>query len=195
MSKEGAEVESQDALMARLPVSTSTSSDRTYTQEDRLKAACAWLAWADQEESREKCAKYAGIPVELFTDWQVQEWWPAAIQLARYKQGEKLDARLSDVINKATFHLLDRLENGDEQMDRDGEIHRVAVAAKDLMVIAALASDKRQILRGQPTAISRQQSQQLQGIADALKQRGMALEQAQPVAITQEGNVVDVKPT
>jgi hypothetical protein len=104
-----------------------------------------------------EAAKMAGIPYTTALDWMSQESWPSFVDAARKQCQSELDAKFTRIIHSATKEVIDRLENGEEAISRNGEVVRRKVSAKDSALIASVFADKRSILRGEPTNISRRQ--------------------------------------
>ena len=71
-------------------------------------------------------------------------------------------------MDKALDETLDRLEHGDVVLTRDGDERRVKMKGKDAATIAAISTDKRQILLNQPTSI-RGESQGMEALAEQFK--------------------------
>lgn len=121
---------------------------------DRLSAALAWVITGDQY----KAADLSGIPRETIKDWMTQENWADLVaQAKQIRQGE-LEGKFTKIIHKAADEVIDRLENGEKVISKNGEIVQKPVAARDAAWIAAVISDKRAILRGEPTSISKRQN-------------------------------------
>lgn len=70
----------------------------------------------------------------------------------REENSEKFDAKFSEIVEKAQDELLDRLNEGDVAVLKDGTVIRHPIKAKDLSVINAIAFDKLQLQRGKPTS-------------------------------------------
>jgi hypothetical protein len=170
-----------------IPVTLNGDGSVKSSREDKISAAGCWLSLADKDGVLALISTQTGVAEEELKSWMHTSWWSTALEIAKVRQGEKIDARLTEIIRQSTKEVLERIENGDEKMGPLG-VERVKVSAKDLMVIASLALDKRQIIRGQPTSISRSEGE-LSGLAEKLRQIGARA--ATQSAVTNEGVVVE----
>lgn len=150
----------------------------TVEYETQLKAAAAFMV----SGSLEVVSSQLSIPLETLTQWVQTESWNNCVDMVKFRQGAKLDASLTSIIEKATDEIVDRLENGDEVLNRDGSMVRVKVKAKDAMNIAAMAIEKRQLIRGQPTNI-RDIGTRVSALAEKMAQIGRANKKDEPFTI------------
>lgn len=118
-----------------------------------------------------------GIPERTLRDWRDKDWWePALAEVRRSKQSE-LDGALTGLIHSAVSAAQDRIAAGDHRLVKrrgeDGqdrvELVRVPVSAKDAAIVAAIAADKRQIVRGQATEIVEHSSDKLRLMQEHLR--------------------------
>jgi len=132
-----------------------------YKPEQRLAAIVAWLTTqSDYEASR-----MTGIPASTIKTWRNYAiWWRDQLNMIKADRQEELDARLSQLINKTTREIEDRLDNGEEVIYKDGQVQRKKVGARDLAIIAGTLYDKRALIRGDATSIS-----STNGTNDAMK--------------------------
>jgi hypothetical protein len=120
--------------------------------EDKLRAAMAYLITGNSLEASKIC----GIPDKTIRDWTRETWWADFMGEARKAKNEELDACFTDIIHKAVGEVSDRVSNGDEVIDtKSGITHRKKISARDATLVAAVLVDKRAILRGEPTRISK----------------------------------------
>lgn len=84
-----------------------------------------------------------------------KDWWPILIEELKYIKQSELDGQYTGIMEKSLAEVVERLENGDEVIV-NGEIRRKKVSARDAALISAIMFDKRQLLRGDPTAIKQQ---------------------------------------
>ncbi|VAW77777.1 hypothetical protein MNBD_GAMMA12-3923 [hydrothermal vent metagenome] len=110
------------------------------------------------------------IPNHTIRCWsRTQDWWVSILTSVQKNVNDELDVRFSKIIGKSTQKVLDNLENGEEISFR-GEIHKKQISAKDAAVVTAIMFDKRQLLRAQPTSISKQTSdERLNALADKMR--------------------------
>lgn len=140
-----------------------TIPDRVYTREEKLKAAAVWVTNGTVKGTAEEI----GVDREVMRRWVKARWWKPLVDEARQKFEDEITGNLSKIISAAQGKLMDRIEHGDEFPTKDG-ITTVPVKARDLAVIQAIAFDKRQIISGRPTAISRR-SKTASEMADELR--------------------------
>lgn len=121
-----------------------------YPDEKRLEAATIFAATGNCETVQE----LTGVPATTVRNWRKEEWFRDILREIRDENNDKIDAIFSQIVEKAAKDVLERLENGDHKLTREGNIVRVPISAKDLSLVTAINVDKRQIIRGQPTSIS-----------------------------------------
>jgi hypothetical protein len=98
--------------------------------------------------------KMTGISRHNLTRWAREQWYNDAVELIRDKIDEELDSSLTAVIHKGAREVIDRLDNGDYIMDKEGKLIRKPLSGREAMLIAGIAHDKRSLKRGKPTTIS-----------------------------------------
>ena len=138
-----------------------------YSAGDKLRAALAYIVTA----SSGKAGALTGIPAKTIIHWKSHApWWPKAVEYALLAKKEELDANLQEIQDLANHGVIDRIEGGDHKLRSNGQVVRVPISGKDLMVISAVARDKQALLRGQPTAISEKVSDadRLEALADKI---------------------------
>lgn len=123
---------------------------KRWTAEDRQIAAWAYATTGGSK----KASKLTGIPDRTIRDWTTEDWWPHLLENAHRKINTKLVGRYTGIAEAALEKLADRIEKGDAVLDKQGKIVFKPVSAKDLILIGGLSTDKRAVLRGEPTSIS-----------------------------------------
>lgn len=121
-----------------------------YPDEKRIEVATLYACLGDPEV----CGELAKIPGSTVRNWSKTSWFRALLEEIRSENNEKLDAKFTQIVDKAQELILDRLENGDFVITKTGEMRRKPVGAKDLSIVGAVTFDKRQIARNKPTSIS-----------------------------------------
>lgn len=153
--------------------------------EDKLRAAMAYLITGNSLDASKVC----GIPDKTIRDWTRETWWADFIAEARKEKNEELDAAFTDILHKAVGEVKDRIENGDEVVDsKTGSRIRKKVSARDATLVAAVLVDKRAILRGEPTRISKTISEKdrLKGLVGDLESVVGVVETDKEVKIEKE---------
>jgi hypothetical protein len=140
------------------------SGDELSREAVRLYLTCGSLA---------SVSRKLDTPIYELQKLAKTQWWTDELgRLRRIEQAE-LDAKLSDILGSALTKLVDRMENGEEVMDKEGFIHRKAISAATLCRIAETVFDKRQLIRGLPTAVTNEGSK-LTELAEKLEKLGLA---------------------
>ena len=103
-------------------------------------------------------AKMCGLDQRLISDWRNHsEWWETVLGKLKKEKQEELDASLTEVIHLSAGSLKDRLINGEEVVTKDGVIKR-KLGGRDVATILSTLYDKRSMIRGDPTSITRKES-------------------------------------
>lgn len=103
--------------------------------------------------SLRQCAREFGLSEETVKGWKQKDWFSEVEAMARKVSQNKADRKLSSVFDQALNKLAIRLEKGDPHVMRDGTIVFKPVTANNCALIAAIAYDKRALIRGEPTTI------------------------------------------
>lgn len=139
-----------------------------YGPKEKLRAALAYLISGNSIDASKVC----GIPDKTIRDWTRETWWADYMADARKEKNDELDAAFTDILHKAVGEVKERIEHGDEVIDtKTGTKNRRKVSARDATLVAAVLIDKRAILRGEPTRISKTISEK-----DRLKELAKDLE-------------------
>ena len=143
-----------------------------YTREQVREAAAQYVVTGSVQE----VAKLTSIPDRVLYDWRKQGWWVELCSCIREENSDELDGALSGLIRDAIAAARDRIVNGDHKLlkmkgDSGDEVQivRVPVSAKEAAITAAVAVDKRQLLRNLPTQITESGSG-LRALQEQLKQ-------------------------
>lgn len=136
----------KDKNVARVP----------WSNEDKSRAVAAYVATG----SFTKSAAITGIPENSIRNWAKQDWFGEEARRVDQTDSDELKSTFTRIAKKASLELEDRLENGDEFLDRNGEIQRKKVGGKDLAIIAAVATDKRKQQLETPQTVAIQSSQE-----------------------------------
>jgi transposase-like protein len=123
---------------------------REYTDEDHKNFAVLYLLHGNVK----KIAETMKIPSRTLYPWLKQSWFPAAYDEAKREYAELLEARLSDIVEKATTEILERLANGDEILTKEGDIVRVKVSTRDLTTLLREGIDKIRLLQNKPAKVT-----------------------------------------
>lgn len=132
--------------------------DNTKTHKDRenIRKLCVDVAMG-LESFRSGAMKY-GLSYHTVNEWKRKGWIYEAVEIAKELAQDKLDRRLTGTINKALNNIDTALDKGDGVLQKDGSLAYKPVSAKDNAIIAGIAFEKRQLLRGEATQISEEGS-------------------------------------
>jgi len=148
-----------------------------YSAEDRVCAVMAFVvSGGNSEEAARKAEIAIGQPLNAGTlrQWKSRApWWDEALQIARAQLQVELDAKYTRLLHETEKEMLKRVKFGDTHLDKEGDEHLVPVKLRDLVVAHGVISDKRAMIRGEPT--SRKETTGVDLIlrlADALQKQG-----------------------
>ena len=100
-----------------------------------------------------RVSELAGVPEGTVRKWTKEPRFRELLKEIREENNEKIDAKFTEIIEKAADLIIDRLENGDFHWDvKNSELVRKPISAKDLSLVTAINMDKRQLIRGEPTS-------------------------------------------
>ena len=139
----------QDQKSEALTILPNTHIAGRWSDEDRKAAAVAFVIYGNVKQ----VAQITSIPDKTIYGWIKSSWWPGVLEEAKRDHQELIESRFSDILEKITTQLIDRIENGDEYIDRKGNRQRIKVKAKELGKIAVDIADRIRISRNQPTKI------------------------------------------
>jgi transposase-like protein len=129
---------------------TTSLEQSYYPLDERERAVALYLIHGNSH----KVSELTGIPQRTLNDWiRRAEWWADSLARIRHEHQAEIDAGLTRIISDAIAQQLDRLEHGDEVILDKDTVMRRKLSGKDCAVMAAIAFDKRQILRHEPTSI------------------------------------------
>ncbi len=101
-----------------------------------------------------KTAEKTGISANTLQSWKDRgnEFWVQRYKEVQDEKREELDSHYTEIIEKSSAELKDRIEKGDEFYDaKTGKKYRKKISGRDLAIINGTCFDKRQLLRGLPT--------------------------------------------
>ena len=141
------------------------SSRSCYTAQQKLQAVTAYVMTGTVRGS----ARITGLTPQLISEWKNKSsWWPDAYAAVKVQKQEEMDGIMTSIIHFAGEEVVDRLLNGDEVITKDGDLIRKKMSGKDTAWTLAIVSDKRALLRGDPT--SRTEKIDQNKLIEALKQ-------------------------
>lgn len=126
----------------------------SHSYEDKNRGVSAYVSTG----SFTKAAAITGIPETTLRFWSKQGWWSEECHRANQADSDELKSTATRIAKKAFDEVADRLERGDVALDKEGNIIRKPVSARDAAIIAAVAVDKRKVLLDQPNTVAVQNS-------------------------------------
>ncbi len=79
--------------------------------------------------------------------------WLEALSKARHQIGDEILAGNLKLVIKTNEEVMDRVENGDVVLTKDGKQIRVPMRGRDLAVVSGIKEDKARVALGQATSI------------------------------------------
>jgi len=124
---------------------------RKYTNDQKINAAVLYA----HKGTFCAVARDTGIPRTTLIGWSKQALWDDAVVKARHQISEHILAQNLAIATKANEVVLDRLENGDSVVTKDGVIS-VPMKGRDAAVVGGIMQDKAARGLGLPTQIHAQ---------------------------------------
>lgn len=140
-----------------------------WSEKKKMEALGVFIATGSVTMAATQC----NIPFETVKSWSKKDWWKDKIKEIQNEDYEKLDAKLTKVIDKALDSVMDRIENGEYMYDpKTGKTKIMPAKLRDLNTAFNSLMDKRQLIRKQPTKIVEQATTAaiLQNVADQFTQ-------------------------
>lgn len=116
-------------------------------------------------------ARQLETPVYQLQKLAKTQSWQDELGLLRRVEQAVLDTTLTEIMGMALTELKDRLVLGEEIFDSNGGAHMRPVSATTLVRIMDVVFDKRQLIRGLPTALTNEGSK-LSELAAKLEELG-----------------------
>ena len=129
-----------------------------WDKKKQLEAVTTYLATGSIAET----SRIINVPYRTVQSWKLEsEWWPKVVEEIQSGENQKIDKKMSRIIDKTLEKLVERIEDGDYMYDqKTGRMVKVPLKARDLERITSGLFDKRQLIRKQPTNIKADPSNQ-----------------------------------
>jgi transposase-like protein len=111
---------------------------RQYSDTEKFKAVAVYINLGTLTAT----ASELDIPRETLKDWKEKEWWKKYERQIKNEENALLSAKYRKIVQKTQDQILNRLEEGDTIVLKDGSQHKIPIKAKELAVIAAVSTDK-----------------------------------------------------
>lgn len=103
-------------------------------------------------------ARLTGLDHRLISEWKNKAlWWPEVLGKIKQEKQDELDSKFTHLIHTVAEGIEDRLTNGEEVITKDGIVKK-KLGGRDLTTMLNILYDKRSMMRGDPTSISRRES-------------------------------------
>ena len=123
-----------------------------WPEEKKVEAATLHVAIGNMV----RVAELTKVPIATLRKWQDDDWWLTTQQRVKREAIEETDAKFSKLIDKALLKLEKAVEEGDYMYDiKRGTLVQVPMTGRDLSIVAGTTFDKRQLLRGEATRITK----------------------------------------
>lgn len=120
------------------------SEQSKYSIEQKIKVIIEYVITGDLKQA----AELANVNYSSVRMWRERSlWWPEIAEKIRKEHNDELDGQITKVISKGVKEALDRMENGDEVFDSEGNKRTKKVSLRDLTTSLAILFDKRQKIR------------------------------------------------
>lgn len=126
-------------------LSTETQSEEparrvtnTYTDSEKFKAVALYISLG----TLTAVASEMQIPRNTIKEWKEKDWWKKYERQIKNEENSLLSAKYRKIVQKTQDQILNRLEEGDTIVLKDGTQHKIPIRAKELAVIAAVSTDK-----------------------------------------------------
>lgn len=169
--------------MTRAISTTRKKSDvhKHWSAKDKVKAVAAFLVAGNMARVSES----TGIPLGTLNFWKTQPWWFEQVEKIRQAEDQEIDNHFTKIVKRTQEIMLDRLENGDFFVTKDGDVARKPVSLRDAAIAGAISIDKRRDLRQVP-----QSEQTKMGMQERLKN----LEMQFTKLVDREKQTIDITP-
>lgn len=120
-----------------------------YPDDKKIEAATLFAV----TKSVTQVSKLSGIKESLIRRWRTEPWFLNIVNQVVYEKNELLDSKITDILEKCTELIWDRLTNGDVRVNwKTGEEYVIPLDARGLALVYGIMFDKRQLLRGEATS-------------------------------------------
>src|SRR3990167_6663393 len=123
-----------------------------WPEEKKVEAATLHVAIGNMV----RVAELTKVPLATLRKWLDEDWWLTTQQRVKREAIEETDAKFTKLIDKAIQKLETAVESGDYMYDiKRGTLVQVPMTGRDLSIVAGTTFDKRQLLRGEATRITK----------------------------------------
>ncbi len=159
--------------------------------DDTVKINAAYLYAASGNYSQ--VARDTNISRPTLMRWaEDSPVWLEALSKARHQIGDEILAGNLKLVIKTNEEVMDRVENGDYVLTKDGNQIRVPMRGRDLAVVSGIKEDKARVALGQATSIVGK-SEDIQALAKQFDQLAQSFKEKQVnvVSVQEESEEID----
>jgi hypothetical protein len=167
-----------------------------WNEKKRYEAVCYYVSGIPISQ----IAVEMNIPVATLRTWRTKPWWDDIVKDIQSEDKQKLDAKLTKILDKSLETVMDRLADGEYIYDqKTGKVKRTPVKLRDATVAFNTIMDKRQLIRKEPTKITEQTSsaEQLKNLAEQFASFVGKQKEETPLSVTEtfiEGETLTEQP-
>ncbi len=124
-----------------------------FTAEERVVIAMTYILTGENAGlAASRASKNMGkdIPAGTLRQWRRRPWWLVAETAAKKRLQVELENGYTRILHLTEKSIIDRVENGDSRMTKDGELVTVPVTLRDLIGAHAIIAEQRGRIRGEP---------------------------------------------
>ena len=150
---------------------------------DITKIRCAYLYASLGNYSQ--VARDTSISRKSIMNWaKDSEVWAASLLKARQEISDELLAQNLAIAMAANVQVMDRVENGDYKITKDGTV-RLPMTGKDLAVVSGIKEDKSRVAQNLATSVSTT-SGSIEAIAETFRQLSQSWKEKQVNVISEQ---------
>ena len=145
-----------------------------YDDTAKINAACLYAACGNYS----KVARDTNIPRPTIMSWAKDSAvWDASLTKAQQEISDEILAYNLEIVIKSNEQILDRIDNGDTVLTKNGDRVQVPLKGRDLAIISGIKEDKARVALGQATSITKNTSsldamvKKFEAIADSYNER------------------------
>jgi hypothetical protein len=161
-----------------------------FTAEERVVVAMTYLLSGENAAlaaSRASKALEHEVPAGTLRQWRRRPWWAAAEAAGKRRLQVELENGYTRLLHLTEENMLERIENGDSRLTKDGDVVRVPVSLRDLVGAHAIVAQQRAMVRGEPTS-----NKEMVGLALAVKLAEVFHQRGQESMKDSDMKVIDV---
>lgn len=127
--------------MSRKPI----EKGKHWTDRDKLKVIAAFSVLGNAT----KVEEVTGVPANTINYWKTCPWWFEEMEKLRKSEDDTMISGYGRIMQKTIEQILNRIENGDVVILKNGEKTLKPISGKELAYISANATHARQKIRGE----------------------------------------------